>query len=164
MGIVNAGQLIVYEDIPADAPRARRRRHLQQTPRRNRATRPAGRDRQGCRRQAGARPHMALGAGGRPPGSRPRSRCRGLHRAGRRGSAPEAGSAAGRDRGAVDGRHEDRRRSLRRRQDVPAAGGQERPRHEEGRRVPPAVHGGGEEEDRNDQSIAGQDCPRHGER
>ena len=36
MGIVNAGQLVVYEDIPADAARARRGRDLQP---------PAGRDR-----------------------------------------------------------------------------------------------------------------------
>ena len=47
-------------------------------------------------------------------------------------------------RRAADGRHEDRRRSVRRRQDVPAAGGEERARDEEGRRLPRAVHGGGE--------------------
>ena len=50
--------------------------------------------------------------------------------------------AARRHRGPAHGRHERRRRPLRRREDVPAAGRQERPRHEEGRRVPDAVHGG----------------------
>ena len=45
----------------------------------------------------------------------------------------------------ADGRHEHRRRPVRRRQDVPAAGGEERARDEEGRRLPAAVHGGGEE-------------------
>ena len=44
----------------------------------------------------------------------------------------------------ADGRHERRRRPVRRRQDVPAAGGEERPRDEEGRRLPDAVHGSGE--------------------
>ena len=53
-------------------------------------------------------------------------------------------AAARRHRGAADGRHERRRRPVRRRQDVPAAGRQERARDEEGGRVPRAVHGGGE--------------------
>ena len=46
------------------------------------------------------------------------------------------GRAARRHRGPAHGRHERRRRPLRRREDVPAAGRQERPRHEEGGRVP----------------------------
>ncbi len=50
-------------------------------------------------------------------------------------------SAAGHRRTA-DGRHECRRRPVRRRQDVPAAGGQERARHEAGGRPPGAVHRG----------------------
>ncbi len=51
---------------------------------------------------------------------------------------------ARRDRGAADGRHERGRRPVRRGENVPAAGGQERARDEEGRRLPDAVHGGGE--------------------
>ena len=51
---------------------------------------------------------------------------------------------ARRDRGPADGRHEDRRRPVRRGQDVPAAGGQERPGDEALGRLPRAVHGGGE--------------------
>ena len=52
-------------------------------------------------------------------------------------------AAARRDRGAADGRDEDRRRPVRRGEDVPAAGGEERARDEARRRLPRAVHGGG---------------------
>ena len=47
-------------------------------------------------------------------------------------------------RGPADGRHEGGRRPVRRRQDVPAAGGEERAGDEEGGRVPAAVHGAGD--------------------
>ena len=46
------------------------------------------------------------------------------------------------DRGPADGRHERRRRPVRRRQDVPAAGGEVGPGDEEGRRLPDPVHRG----------------------
>ena len=52
---------------------------------------------------------------------------------------------ARRDRGPADGGHAGRRRPLRRGEDVPAAGREERARDEAGRRLPRAVHGGGEE-------------------
>jgi 5-methyltetrahydrofolate--homocysteine methyltransferase len=60
--------------------------------------------------------------------------------------------AAARHRGAADGRHERRRRPVRRRQDVPAAGGEVGPRDEAGRRLPACpimeeekrLNGGGE--------------------
>ena len=55
-------------------------------------------------------------------------------RAGRRASA-------GCYRGPVDGRHERRRRPVRRRQDVPAAGGEIRQGNEKGGRLPAALHG-----------------------
>jgi cobalamin-dependent methionine synthase I len=45
---------------------------------------------------------------------------------------------------AADGRHERRRRPVRRGQDVPAPGGQVRAGHEEGGRLPAALHGGRE--------------------
>ena len=48
------------------------------------------------------------------------------------------------DRGPADGRHERRRRPVRRRQDVPAPGGEVGPGDEEGRRLPDPVHRGGE--------------------
>ena len=55
------------------------------------------------------------------------------------GGRPDRG-----DRGPADGRHERRRRPLRRGQDVPAPGREVGPGDEEGRRVPAAVHRGGE--------------------
>ena len=51
-------------------------------------------------------------------------------------------AAARRDRGAADGRDADRRRPVRRREDVPAPGREERARDEAGGRLPRAVHGG----------------------
>ena len=65
---------------------------------------------------------------------------------------------AGRDRGPADGRHEDRRRPVRLGQHVPAAGGQERPRDEALGGLPRAVHGGREGTRR---PGAGQDRARH---
>ena len=56
--------------------------------------------------------------------------------------------AAADHRGSADGRDEDRRRPVRRREDVPAAGGEERARDEEGRGLPPPVHGGAQAADR----------------
>ena len=50
---------------------------------------------------------------------------------------------ARRDRRPADGRHERGRRPVRLRQDVPAAGGEVRARDEAGGRLPDAVHGGG---------------------
>ena len=73
---------------------------------------------------------------------RARPRDRRLHRGGRRGGAAGARAAAGRDRGAADGRDEDRRRPVRLRPHVPAAGREERPRDEARGRLPGAVHGG----------------------
>ncbi len=51
---------------------------------------------------------------------------------------------AARDRRPADGRHERGRRSLRRGQDVPAAGGEVGPRDEAGRGLSHAFHGSGE--------------------
>ena len=54
-----------------------------------------------------------------------------------RGGAADRGH-----RGPADGRHERRRRPVRRRQDVPAAGGEVGAGHEEGGRLPDPVHRG----------------------
>ena len=51
------------------------------------------------------------------------------------------------DRRPADGRHERGRRPVRRRQDVPAAGGEERARDEEGGGAPAALHRGAEDRD-----------------
>ena len=55
-----------------------------------------------------------------------------------------ADAAAARDRRPADGRHERGRRPVRLGQDVPAAGGEVGARDEAGGRLPDAVHGGGE--------------------
>ncbi len=144
MGIVNAGQLVVYEDIPPDL--------LERVEDVIFDRRPDATDRlvsfaenvkgEGTKREldlswreAPVRERLSL---------RARPRYRRLHRGGHRGGACRGGPAARRDRGAADGRDEGRRRPLRRGEDVPAAGGEERSRDEAGGRVPRAVHGGRE--------------------
>ena len=81
-----------------------------------------------------------------------------VRRRGHRGGAPADRAADRGHRRAADGRHERGRRSLRRGQDVPAAGGQERARHEEGGRPPAALHRG-----REDRDVAAQGQDRHGD-
>ena len=61
------------------------------------------------------------------------------------GGGPAAVRAAARgDRGTAHGRDADRRRPVRRREDVPSPGREVRARDEEGGRLPRALHGGGE--------------------
>ena len=144
MGIVNAGQLAVYEDIPAellelveDVLFNRRSDATERLVARAEQVRGSG-----TKREVDLR--LARGAGAAAPVLRAGPwRCR-LHRGRRRGGAPAVRAAARGDRGAADGRHEDRRRPVRPGQDVPAAGRQERARDEArgGRAV--AVHGGRE--------------------
>ena len=145
MGIVNAGQLAVYQDIPADLLELVEDVLFD---RRDGRHRPAGhvrRDGQRHGHPARGRPVLARGAG----------RASGSSHALVHGivdfieddteeARQQAAAAARRDRGPADGRHEGRRRPVRRRQDVPAAGGQERPGDEALGRLPRAVHGGGE--------------------
>ena len=129
---------------PAGPARARRGHHLQPPARRDRAHGRVRRDREGRRPGARARPLVARGVRAGAPVARARARHRRVHRGRHRGGATGVPAPARGDRGAADGRHEDRRRPLRLRQDVPAAGREERARDEEGRRLPRAVHGGGE--------------------
>ena len=88
------------------------------------------------------RPGLAVAPGQRAPDPRPGRGHRHVHRRGHRGGAAGRGPSDRGDRGTADGRHERRRRPVRGRQDVPAAGGQERPGDEEGRRPPRPVHRG----------------------
>ena len=67
-----------------------------------------------------------------------------LYRDRRRRGPAEVRRLPGHHRRAAHGRHPGRRRSVRRRQDVPAAGREKRPRDEEGRGLSHAVHGGRE--------------------
>ena len=71
------------------------------------------------------------------------------------------------DRGPADGRHERRRRPVRRRQDVPAAGREVGARHEAGRRLPATLPRGGEEGLRSRRAAGrrqGRDGDRQGRR
>ncbi len=113
------------------APRARRGRHLRPARGRNRAARRDRRPREGGGHAARARPRVARGARRGAALARARARDRRLHRGRRRGGATPVRAAARRDRGAADGGHADRRRPLRRREDVPAAGREERARDED---------------------------------
>ena len=147
MGIVNAGMLEVYEEIEPELkvlvedvllnrrPDATERlvdfgETLKAAARRRRQREEGRRVAQRHRRGA------ALARAGEGH--------RRLHRDRHRGSARQARPPAARHRRPADGRHGRGRRSLRRGQDVPAAGGQIRPRDEEGRRPPHALHGGRE--------------------
>ena len=90
MGIVNAGQLAVYEDIPADLLDARRRRALRPAARRDRAPRRVRRARQGRREEEDRRSRLAAARRGRAPVARAGARRarlpRGRSRGGARGS------------------------------------------------------------------------------
>ena len=145
MGIVNAGQLGVYDEIP---PELRERVEDVVLNRRPDATErlvDVRRDGQG----AGQGSHRGPGVARR---ARSRSGCRTRWSAASRPTSSRTPRRRGRsaraadpgDRRPADGRHERRRRPLRRRQDVPAAGGEERARDEAGGRPPRAVHRGGE--------------------
>ena len=159
MGIVNAGQLAVYEEIPKDL--------LERVEDVLLNRRPDATERllafAESVKQAGPSEAKAdawrSGSGRGAPLPRARPGHRGLRRGGRRGG-PRRSSARPLDviEGPLMAGHERRRRPLRRREDVPAAGRQERARHEAGRRVPRAVPGGGEGAGAS--TLAGQDPPR----
>ena len=144
MGIVNAGQLVVYEDIPKDLLERVEDVLFNRRPDATERLVEFAERVKGSGKKTRGRPGVARRAGRGAAGARAGARRGRLHRAGHRGSAAEVSAAARDHRGAAHGRHEDRRRPVRRRQDVPAAGREERPRDEEGRRLSRAVHGGGE--------------------
>ena len=129
---------------PQGPARARRGHPVRPAARRDRAHGRVRRAREGRRQEARGRPVVARRRRRAAPLARARARAHGLHRAGRRGGAGEAAAPARRDRRSADGRHEDRRRPVRRREDVPAAGGEERARDEARGRLPRAVHGEGQ--------------------
>jgi 5-methyltetrahydrofolate--homocysteine methyltransferase len=123
-GIVNAGQLDVYDQIDPELRERLRGRDPQPPPD---LTRPSGcssspsatRGRTGEAEEEG-------GPGAAGPVRAPRA-CAGqrhhrVHRRRHRRSAAARRAAAARDRRPADGRHERRRRPVRRGQDVPAAG------------------------------------------
>ena len=141
MGIVNAGQLIVYEDIPKDLLEHVEDIIFNRRPDATERMVTFAEQVKGSGDEARDRSEVARGLGRVAAVARARARHGRLHRAGRRRSAREVRPAAAGDRRAADGRHEGRRRAVRRRQDVPAAGREERARDEARRRVSRAVHG-----------------------
>ena len=168
MAIVNAGVLPIYDDIE---PELRERVEDVVLNRRPDATERlldlaaqyAGERRDGARRRG---PGLARATGRRAADPRPGRRHRRLHRRGHRGGAARRGAPARRHRGPADGRDERRRRPVRGRPDVPAAGRQERPGHEEGRRrahpVPRGAARGHGPASRHDRDRHGQGRrPRH---
>ena len=142
----------------AGAARARRGRALRPQARRHRA---AGRARgHGFRRgdQARGRPVLARARGRGAALVRARPRDRRVHRGGRGGGEAEVRPPAGGDRRPADGGDANRRRPVRLRADVPAAGGEERAGDEAGRCLSRALHGGGEG---RRQPRPGDDRARH---
>ena len=144
MGIVNAGQLGVYEEIPPELLE-----HVEDIlfDRRPDATERMVEFAETVKGK-GRKKELDLAWRDAPGRAAPRARAgprrARLHRGRHRGGAPELRAAARGDRRPADGRHEDRRRPVRRRQDVPAAGGEERARDEARRRLPEPLHGGRE--------------------
>ncbi len=161
MGIVNAGQLVVYEDIPKDLlehvediifnrrPDATERLVQFAETVKGSATRSARPTSAGARRTVEKRLSHALVHG-----------VVDFIEADVEEARQQYAGPARDHRRAADGRHEDRRRPVRRRQDVPAAGRQERPGDEEGGRLPAAVHGGAQAPDRR-RLGPGQDPDGH---
>ena len=146
MGIVNAGPARGLRGHPEGAARARRGRPPQPPPRRDRAPgRRSPRRVQGQGQEREDELRVARRAASR---SASRTRwCKGIVDfidADVEEARQKLPQPARRHRRPADGRHERRRRPVRRRQDVPAAGGEERARDEEGGRLPRAVHGGRE--------------------
>ena len=143
MGIVNAGQLAIYEEIPKAL---RERVEDVILNRRDDATERLLEIAEQYRGE-GAGAEKKRGTGMAQLGRRqaPRARAgqghRRFHRGRHRGSAPGRGASAGCHRGPVDGRHERRWRPVRGRQDVPATGGEIRQGNEKGGRLPAALHG-----------------------
>ncbi len=160
MGIVNAGQLVVYEDIPPDL--------LERVEDVIFDRRPDATDRLVAFAESvkgeGTRRELDLSWRDAPVAKR-------LEHALVHGivdfieedteEARAAGHApARRDRGAAHGRDEGRRRPLRLGADVPAAGREERARDEAGRRLPRAVHGARATTGERRRARAGEDRAR----
>ena len=117
MGIVNAGQLAVYESIDPELREACEDVVLNRRADGTERLLDARRALQGRRRPRGprARPRLARLAGREAARACARQRHHRVHRGRHRGGPRRRGPAARRHRGAADGRHERRRRPVRRR-------------------------------------------------
>ncbi len=145
MGIVNAGQLEVYEEIPREL--------LERVEDVLLNRRPDAADRltefaESVKASRGKDKGKDQGWREQPVAERlkhaPRDRHDRLHRSRHRGSQAAVRTATAHHRRPAHGRHERGRRPLRRRQDVPAASREKCPGHEEGGGLLDAVYGGRE--------------------
>ena len=143
MGIVNAGQLGIYEEIRAGSAGARGRRAAESARRCHRAAAGIRADGGKARAGGGARRCLAPGNGRGAAVARAGPRHHGVHRRGRRGSAAEIPESAEHHRRAADGRHEYRGRPVWLGKNVPAASSEERAGDEAGRGDSAALSGGG---------------------
>ena len=131
MGIVNAGQLGVYEDIPQELLEHVEDVIFNRRPDATERLVEFAETREGRGQEEGARPRVARGARrGAPRARAGRTASSTSSRPTPRRRAQKYARPLERHRRPADGRHEDRRRPLRRRQDVPAAGREERARDE----------------------------------
>ena len=145
MGIVNAGQLEVYDEIPKDLLERVEDVLLNRRPdAADRLTEFAESVKTSEQERSGQGTRLARWHGCRAAQACPDHRHARLYRRRHRGSPPDLRAVAFDHRRPADGRHERRRRPLRGGQDVSAPGRQERTRHEEGRGLSDAVHGGRE--------------------
>ena len=149
MGIVNAGQLDVYDAIDPELREAVEDVILDRNEEATETADHARRALQGHRRRRGEEARgMAFAAGHGAPVLRAGEGHRRPHPRRYRGSAPGCTSPDRSHRGPADGRHERRRRPVRLGQDVPSAGGEVRARDEKGGRPPHPLHRGGEGKER----------------
>ena len=150
MGIVNAGALVVYDEIEPELRDRIEDVVLNRRPGRRRA---AARDRRAAPRRRRGSEEAADEWRSLPVGERiTHALVKGIDAHVEddteelRAEIADARRPPARGhRGPADGRHERRRRPVRRRQDVPAPGGEVRPGDEEGGRLPDPVHRGREE-------------------
>ncbi len=166
MGIVNAGQMAVYDDLDPELREACEDVVLNRRPdAAERLLAIAGRFAGKGKEAQGGRRRMAQLAGREAAGARAGPRHHRVHQRRHRGGAARRRAPASRDRRSADGRHERGRRPVRLRQDVPAAGGEVGARDEAGGRPPDAVHGKGKGRARRQQPAEQrrQDRDGHGE-
>ena len=159
MGIVNAGQMAVYDDLDPELREACEDVVLNRRPdAAERLLTIAQRFHGAGQGAQGGRSRLARMAGREAAVARAGPRHHRLHRRGHRGGAARRRPPAVGDRRPADGRHERGRRPVRLGKDVPAAGGEIRPRDEAGGRAPDAVHGKGKAErgGADQQSSAGK--------
>ncbi len=163
MGIVNAGQIAVYDDLDPELREACEDVVLNRRPdATERLLALADKFRGAGQAAKRGRSGLARAAGGEAAGACAGARHHRVRRGRRRGGAPGGQAPARRDRRPADGRHEHRRRPVRLRQDVPAAGGEIRARDEAGGGLPDALHGSRQKDGRSARRRQRQD--RDGDR